>query len=102
MSNKARLIKILIVQLVIVLTGIMIIGHVEAVRGGSQWNNPSGAYEAIGRIHGCTATLISEYAVLTAAHCVTNGSSVRFTLPNGRGSVTGVAQHHPLFNELKW
>ncbi|MGH9159499.1 MAG: trypsin-like serine protease [Vicinamibacteraceae bacterium] len=63
---------------------------------------PSASGEAIGTIGGCTATLITEYAALTAAHCVTNGQRRTFILPNGRGSIDGTAIQHPLFGQLHW
>jgi len=50
---------------------------------------PQGELEAVGRIPGCTATLISPNVVISAAHCVCTGSSsddcvtrVKFTLKN--------------------
>lgn len=74
----------------------------QDVRGGVEWQNPSGVFEAVGAIPGCTATLVSEYAALTAAHCVSEGANVSFTLPNNRGSITGTAHRHPLFGVIKW
>ena len=71
----------------------------RGVAGGTRIT-PSGAWEAVGRIGGCTATLISEYAVLTAAHCIgTPGERRTFTLENGRGSADGTAIVHPRWCE---
>ncbi len=72
----------------------------EAVRGGVVYRQ-AGAWEAIGHIGGCTATLISPYAALTAGHCVTDGSRRTFTLPNGRGSITGTVLLHPQYEAIK-
>jgi V8-like Glu-specific endopeptidase len=68
------------------------------VRGGTPWT-PTGLWEAIGRsgLGGCTATLITEYAALTAAHCVDDGQEKAFNLPNGRGTIHGTAKRHPLY-----
>ncbi len=74
----------------------------SAVRGGTVLTTVSGVFEAVGRISGCTATLISPYAALTAAHCGSNGSSKTLTLENGRGSITGTMLHHPKFGDIKW
>lgn len=73
----------------------------KIVFGGTVWD-PSGPLEAIGSIGGCTATLISEFAALSAAHCRSNGATVTFTLPNSRGSIKGTMVHHPLYEVLKW
>lgn len=73
----------------------------EAVRGGVVYRQ-AGAWEAIGHIGNCTATLISPYAALTAGHCVTDGTRRTFTLPNGRGSVPGTAVVHPQYEAIKW
>jgi len=85
-----------------------------------------GEYEAIGTIPGCTATLITNNLVLTAAHCVCPGSSpngcatrTTFTLkqvfpvddPNTAidesktrqdVSVAGTVRVHPEFGQRGW
>jgi hypothetical protein len=43
------------------------------LQGGTQV--PVGVFEAVGRISGCTATLIGSKTVLTAAHCVCSGET---------------------------
>ena len=53
---------------------------------------------AIGGVNGCTATLITEFAALTALDCVTDGEDATFIAGNGRGTITGEAIHHPLGN----
>ncbi len=78
----------------------------QEVRGGFAYTTVPNSFEAIGRMNsstgGCTATLISEYAALTAAHCGPDGGTVTFIAPNGRGSLTGTLVHHPLFEDIKW
>ncbi|HMJ15648.1 MAG TPA: trypsin-like serine protease [Polyangiaceae bacterium] len=73
----------------------------QEVRGGTVYTQ-AGAWEAIGSIGNCTATLISPYAALTAGHCVTNGTRRTFTLPNARGSIQGTAVQHPFYEAIKW
>jgi V8-like Glu-specific endopeptidase len=75
--------------------------NAQEVRGGAV-TTQTGAWEAIGQIGNCTATLISPWAALTAGHCVTNGSRRTFTLPNGRGSIQGTVTVHPEYEKIKW
>lgn len=78
-------------------------GFQEKVRGGTVWT-PTGLWEAIGTTGGggCTGTLVSEYAALTAGHCVAEGADWAFNLPNERGTIYGTAKKHPLFNTFAW
>jgi V8-like Glu-specific endopeptidase len=87
------------------------------LRGGTPVN--TGEFDAVGTIPGCTATLITDNLVLTAAHCVcrgdwrTNGCDTRtvFTLDDVllvgtavRQNVTihGTVRVHPEFENPSW
>ncbi len=88
---------------------------------------PVGELEAVVRIPGCTATLVTDTAVLTAAHCVCNdavpavcGTTTTVTFENVFGvyddpatsfderttrsnrTITATVKPHPHFSEFGW
>lgn len=118
-----------LLMLVLVLTAIVlpctaVAGELRLVDGTPV---PEGQLEAVGELPGCTATLIGDSLVLTAAHCVcpTNDSLVgcaqraRFTLRNvfpadnprtsndesrrrADVSIDGDVRVHPEFGQRGW
>lgn len=56
-------------------------------------NAKPGEWPEVVNIRGCTATVIGERTVLTAAHCVGNGKTVAFTR-NGIRVNSGPCEHH--------
>lgn len=87
----------------------------EEIRGGSNWSPILGFWENIGAIvtpytptggttfnKGCTATIVSEYAALTAAHCGDDGATSTFTGFNSRGTITGTFTRYSLYNFFNW
>lgn len=67
----------------------------EIRRGGAYAAVPV-SLQAIGRVNGCTATIINEYTAITSLDCVTDNANETFFAPSNRGTITGKAIHHPL------
>jgi len=92
-----------IVKVLIFVFVTCVFSEAGAVRGGTVVvPNRGSVFESVGKVGGCTATLVSPYAALTAAHCVSNNSIVSFVLPNQRGTLIGNVMHHPQYENLKW
>lgn len=87
----------------------------EAIRGGTNLSPITGVWENIGTIvtpltdgdgitqpSTCTATIISEYTALTAAHCGNHGATSTFTGFNSRGTITGIFLRDIRFSTPNW
>jgi hypothetical protein len=69
----------------------------QDLRGGTALSIVPSAFTAVARVGSCSGVLVSEYGVLTAASCVTDGATEVVTFGGGRGFTTGTAFHHPEF-----
>jgi hypothetical protein len=54
-------------------------------------------YTADGRFT-CTSTIVGQRAVITAAHCLDDGTTAEVQLPKDRQTITIRCEHHPRFN----
>ena len=70
---------------------------VDSLRGAITDGTPTSGYPTVGELSsGCTATLVGQKTVLTAAHCANTGGSYMFTLSSGTYSGKGV--RHPSYS----